>query len=334
MTPHFRRARLISASLLSASLLSTVIGLSACDRIPAGPGGTTAAAPRVDTSLQIQGTVTAPGGQTLDGAQAMACLTPRETCAQEASAPVTIADGVGRYVLTVPAKGDYHVTVWKDVNGDGQPNAGDLLAFAHNLQAVPSGQRLTPMAAFVRTEGAMTANTGGDPLGAEADLAAAAAAVKTAGLAGRWSQSSSGSELVWGPEIKFQAASATVGFGSNLGGTFGAGSPTNTTIVYSYKPVTITRAMTLDVSPDGTFHWSSRQDRQKGKCRSVRQEKYGRVRVQDGKLTFVVADARQSCGDGRQDFLEVKDETYDLSGSGAAFRLTGEHGVDWTFNRS
>jgi len=223
--------------------------------------------------------------------------------------------------------------VWKDVNGDGEPNAGDLLAFAHNMDAVTSGQRLTPMTAFVRTEGKMTANTGGDPLGAPADLAEAAASVRTAGLAGRWTQSSIGSELVWGPEIKFQAASATAGFGTDLGGTFGAGSPTNTTIVYSYKPVMVKRAMTLEIAPEGTFHWTSSEDRRSGKCKSVRQEKYGRVRVQDGKLTFVVVDARQSCAGGRDDFLEVKDETYDLTGGAAGFRLTGEHGVNWSFSR-
>jgi len=332
---------LLSAPLLSALVpavvaVSGLIGLSACGGDAPGGQARTAEAeakPRVDPALLIQGTVTAPEGQTLDGAKVIACLTPQETCTQEATAPLTIQNGVGRFVLTVPVKGDYHLMVWKDADGDGALNAGDLMAFAHNMKAVPSGQRLTPMVGFVRDEGRSTANLGGEPMGTEAELAEAAAAVRSAGLAGRWSQSSTGTELVWGPEIKIQPSISTSGFGTNLGGTFGAGSPTNTTISYSYKPVSMSRTMTLEIAADGAFHWSARQERQTGKCRSVRQEKFGRIRVQDGQLTFVVADARQGCGGPPDSTIEVKDETYALSGGGGAFRLTGDHGVNWNFTR-
>lgn len=332
----------MTRALLLASAAVALLGVSACSpgysdegygpRETAKQKAAAAAKARIDPARVISGEVLAPEGQTLDGAKVMACLTPRETCAKEAEAVVKVEDGVGRYDLVLPAAGDYHLTVWKDVDGDGAPDAGDLLAFANNMEPVASGQRLTPMTAFVRGEGEMVTNPGGRPMGAASDLEASARAVKAAGLGGRWSQSSTGTELVWGPEIKFQAANATVGFGTNLGGTFGAGSPTNTTIVYSYKPVQIRRTMSLTVTPDGAFHWVSDQERKQGKCRQLRQEKHGRIEVEGDKLTFFVADARQRCGGGKVETLALKDETYTLVKGGDGFRLTGDKGVNWAFS--
>lgn len=312
---------------VAASILAL---LAACSET--APSAKAPAKPKVDPAMVISGLVDGPEGQSLDGAIVMACLSPRETCAQEASGPVSVSNGVGSYALTVPVAGQYHLTIWKDVNGNQTPDAGDLLAFANNMEAVSSGQRLSPMTAFVRPEGEAPANAGGNPMGTEADLTAAAQMVQAAGIAGGWSQSSSGVELVWGPEIKFQASSATTGFGTNFGGTFGAGSPTNTTIVYSYKPVQVKRTMSLDVRPDGTFHWTAVQERRQGKCRSVRQEKFGRIRIEGDKLTFVVADGRQTCG-GAPEMMEVKDETYTVDRSGGGFRLTGDRGINWAFAR-
>lgn len=90
--------------------------------------------------------------------------------------------------------------------------------------------------------------------------------------------------------------------------------------------------MSLNLRPDGSFHWMTTQQRRQGKCRSVRQEKFGRVRIEGDKLTFVVADSRQSCG-GAPEMLEAKDETYTLDRSGGGFRLTGERGINWVFAR-
>lgn len=318
--------------VVAPASLAVFAMLSACGDGASSSGGEggKATAPRVDPALVMTGSVEAPEGQGLDGALVIACLTPRETCAQEATGPLKVVDGRGEFALTVPQAGDYHLTIWKDVNGNETPDAGDILAFANNMEAVPSGQRLSPMTAFIRTDGAMTTNPGGRPMGTEAELAEAARMIRAGGVAGRWSQNSYGSELVWGPEIKFQAASATTGIGTNLGGTFGAGSATNTTITYSYKPVQVRRTMSLDVRPDGGFHWTAVQERRQGKCRSVRQEKFGRIRIEGDKLTFVVADGRQTCG-GAPEALEAKDETYTLVRSGDGFRLTGERGVDWAF---
>lgn len=315
-----------------ASTLAAMSLLAACgDNGSTGKAGAEKAdKPRVDPMRVLTGSVAAPDGQSLDGALVIACLTPRETCAQEATGPLAVVEGQGQFALTVPQAGEYHLTIWKDVNGNETPDAGDILAFANNMEAVPSGQTLSPMTAFVRTDGPMTTNPGGRPMGTEADLAEAARMVRAGGVAGRWSQNSSGSELVWGPEIKFQAASATTGIGTNLGGTFGAGSATNTTITYSYKPVQVRRTMSLDIGPDGAFHWTAVQERRQGKCRSVRQEKFGRIRIEGDQLTFVVADGRQTCG-GAPEALEAKDETYTLDRSGGGFRLTGERGVNWTF---
>src|SRR6218665_2798084 len=130
-------------------VLSALLGLAACGQgAPGdrqGEAARTPDKPKVDPARVIRGEVTAPEGQTIDGATAMACLTPYETCLKEANAPVTVENGVGRFELVVPEAGDYHVTVWKDVNGDGALNTGDLVALAHNTDDFASGQRLTPM---------------------------------------------------------------------------------------------------------------------------------------------------------------------------------------------
>lgn len=328
-----------SAFIPLTALLATGVGVTACEGPHIDGGGTVKVAgkakagpSKVDPARVISGVVTVPDGVDLAGAQAVACLTPRETCAQEAQADVPVVDGVGQYRLIVPVSGDYHIMVWKDVDGDGAATTGDILAFANDMKAVPSGQRLTPMAAFVRADGEMINNPGGAPMGTEAELATAATAARAAGVAGRWSQSSSGTELVWGPEIKIQPAISTSGFGTNLGGTFGGGSPTNTTIVYSYKPVQIRRAMTLDIRPDGAFHWVATQERRQGECRAMRQEKFGRVAIEGDQLTFVVTDARQSCGGGRVKSFEPKPETFTLARAGGGFRLTADKGVNWSFS--
>lgn len=292
----------------------------------------------------IAGTVSAPRGQDLTGAKVLACLTPRETCRQEAEAPLTVQGGEGRFQLTVPVAGDYHVMVWKDSNRNGTPDVGDIMAFAHNMEAVPSGQRLSPMESFVRTSAAMTTNRGGDPIGPAmqtASVAGNAAATPSAsagggagsagGLSGRWSQSSAGSELVWTPEIKFQPTSATTGFGTNLGGTFGAGSATNTTIVYSYKPMNVRRNMSLNVQPDGSFTWTITLQRDMANCRSLRQEKSGRVVVRGDQATFTTTSARQACDGAALDDYRVEPETYTVVRNGRSFRLTGSQ-TNWSFN--
>ncbi|MFJ6024314.1 hypothetical protein ACIQC9_06935 [Brevundimonas sp. NPDC092305] len=289
------------------------------------------ARPSVDPARVIEGVVHAPDGVDLAGARAFACLTPQETCLQDAQADVTVKDGVGRYRIIVPVAGDYHVMIWKDADGDEAAEPGDVQAFANNMEPVASGQMLSPMTAFLRQDGEMTTNLGGAPMGAAAELAESARTVRTLNLAGRWSQSSSGSELVWGPEIKIQPAISTSGFGTDLGGTFGPGSQTNTTIVYSYKPMQVSRRMTLTVQSDGRFHWVAEQERRQGNCRSVRQEKFGRIAEDGDRVTFVVADARQSCGGGRAEAMDAKPETFSLSRSGGALRLSGDKGVDWTF---
>lgn len=324
------RTRSLAASLILGA------GLAACGERDASTASRTEnavaeARPADDPARVIEGVVTAPEGVDLMGARAIACLTPRETCLQDAQADVTVKDGVGRYRIVVPVTGDYHVMIWKDVDGDEAAEPGDVQAFANNMEPVASGQILSPMTAFLRQDGEMSTNLGGAPMGAAAEFAASGRAVRALNLAGRWTQSSSGSELVWGPEIKIQPAISTSGFGTDLGGTFGPGSQTNTTIVYSFKPMQVSRRMTLTVQPDGRFHWIAEQERRQGSCRAVRQEKFGRI-VQDGqRVTFVVADARQSCGGRRSESMDAKPETFNLSREDGAVRLTADKGVDWTF---
>lgn len=324
-------ARLSSlTAVLAPALLLAACGEGGAPGLT-GAKAEKASAPKVDPALVISGVVNAPQGADLAGAKAMACLTPRETCAQEAEVELKVENGVGRFDLIVPVAGDYHVMVWKDVDGDAEPNTGDLMAFAHNMEAVASGQRLTPMTAFVRAEGEMTTNPGGAPMGTQAELQTAAAAVRAANLSGRWSQSSTGNELVWGPEIKFQAANATTGFGTNLGGTFGAGSATNTTIVYSYKPMNVRRNMSLNVQPDGSFTWTITLQRDMANCRSLRQEKSGRVVVRGDQATFTTTSARQACDGAALDDYRVEPETYTVVRNGRSFRLTGSQ-TNWSFS--
>lgn len=303
----------------TAIILTALVGLAAMPAL-------------AQNSRTITGTVNAPAGESLNGAVAIACLTPRATCARQVTAPLTVSGGVGRYALNVPVDGDYHIFIWKDVNSNGAPDLGDIMAFANNMDAVPSGRQLTPMTAFVRRTEAMTTNTGGVPMDSPSTVAAAGAGGSAGALAGRWTQRSSGTELVWGPEIKFQASSATTGIGTNLGGTFGAGSATNTTIAYSYRPMRVERTMTLDVQPDGMFEWSITTNRDGASC-AVRQRKSGRLRIQGDKATFSVADASQDCSDGDWSAMEGSAESYALQRTARGFRLTGEGGVDWTFTR-
>ncbi|WP_106639099.1 hypothetical protein [Allosphingosinicella vermicomposti] len=294
-----------------------------------------AEAPKVDPALVIQGMVTAPDGHSLDGTKALACLTPQETCLKEAEVPVKVENGVGTYEIVVPQKGDYHVLMWKDVNENTSLDDGDLMAFANNMDAIPSGEKLTPLTLIVDPKGdkKVDRNPGGIPY-RMGNPAAAADAVKNAGIAGKWSQQSFGTELVWGPEIKFQAAIATGGFGTNLGGTFGAGSPTNTTITYSYKPVKVKRTTSLDVAPDGTFHMVAQMERRTGKCTPVREERFGHVRQEAGKTIFAVADVRQQCGKGKMEKLKIDKADYVFAAKDNGFTLSGDKGANLSFSKN
>lgn len=171
-----------------------------------------------------------------------------------------------------------------------------------------------------------------------AALASTAVAQATPGLAGSWAQRSSGKELVLAPKFKLQP-SAAMGYGTNLGGSVGYGSMTNTTIVTELQPMIVSRAMRLEVAPDGGFTWTIEKTQPDGKtcARTIRTEKRGRVTVSGGKAVFAVAGGAErwsnTCGKSGEGALTATTETYDLTRTGAALTLKGTGGVNWTFSR-
>lgn len=157
-------------------------------------------------------------------------------------------------------------------------------------------------------------------------------------LAGSWSQASTGTELVIGSKIKFQPSMAT-GYGTNLGGTFGPGSATNTTIVPESAPLTVRREMNLTIRRDGTFTWQITRSHAEGKgcTKTVTQRKEGRIATSGGKMTFSIQGGQESwssCGKSGSGPMSPRNETYGYGSSGGELRLSGPGGVDWRFRRS
>lgn len=169
-------------------------------------------------------------------------------------------------------------------------------------------------------------------------LGSTAAAQGAPGLAGNWAQRSSGTELVLAPKFKLQP-SAAVGHGTNLGGSVGYGSMTNTTIVTELQPMSVSRAMRLEVASDGSFTWTIEKTQPDGKTcdKTIRTEKRGKVTVAGGKAAFAVSGGAErwstTCGKSGQAAVGAAVETYDLTRNGAALTLKGSGGVNWTFNR-
>ncbi len=157
-------------------------------------------------------------------------------------------------------------------------------------------------------------------------------------IAGTWSQSSSGQELVLVPKIKLQP-NVGIGYGTSLGGTTGFGSPTRTAIVTEPTLMDVERSMTLSVVADGRFNWTiiKRHAADGGCTRTTTQDKTGRVRLSGGQLVFAISGGterwRSSCGGSGGAALAAIDEAYAVSVQGRSLRL--ESGpTRWSFTRN
>lgn len=158
-----------------------------------------------------------------------------------------------------------------------------------------------------------------------------------AGAAGRWSQTSSGKELVLAPRIKLQP-NVGPSYGTNLGGTTGYGSMTRTTIVTEPVMMDVARSMTLAIEADGRFKWTIvKRHAEKEKCTiTTTQVKQGRVVQNGGKASFAVEGGTESfatsCGRRGTSQLGQSTETYDMQLVGGRFVLSSGSSR-WTFSR-
>lgn len=171
-------------------------------------------------------------------------------------------------------------------------------------------------------------------------LASATALVAPApapAITGRWTQASTGKELVLTPRIKL-VPNVGVTAGTNLGGSVGYGSMTRTTIVTEPVMMAVARSMTLNVAPDGAFEWTiARRHEEKPGCTIVTtQVKRGRVTQAGGKVSFAIIGGTEryttSCGRRGETRIAAATETYDLQQMGGRLVLAGG-ASRWTFMR-
>ncbi len=167
--------------------------------------------------------------------------------------------------------------------------------------------------------------------------AASVYAASLDGITGRWTQSSSGKELVLQSKIKLQP-NVSGGFGTSLGGSAGFGSMTKTTIVTEAVPAHVDRKMELTLSADGGFRWTIvRTEPVDAACtRTVRQDKQGKARLAGGSLVFDVAGGTESfeksCGGTGTTTLSAGREAYKITLE--AGRMTLADGASkWVFAR-
>lgn len=273
-------------------------------------------------NYSISGTVATDDGSNPAGTKVVACPVPYQDCDTKAVEAAVKSDG--SYVLRLPNAGPYQVVAWKDVDGNGDSSAGDYVGLLRGGNAITAPE-VVEQTRIARLEG-----------GAVSTASSSNADVPQ--LAGTWSQASNSQELVIAPKIKLQAAMAT-GYGTNLGGTFGPGSATNTTIVTEATPMKVKRNMTLAIKKDGTFRWVITKVQPDGKSctKTIQQEKLGRVATSGGKITFATTGGtdswRSSCGKSGSGAMRTMNETYDYTRSGNTMTVKGSGGVNWTFRR-
>ncbi|MCW1431110.1 hypothetical protein [Novosphingobium sp. JCM 18896] len=160
----------------------------------------------------------------------------------------------------------------------------------------------------------------------------------TSGLAGRWTQVSSGKELVLVPRIKL-VPNVGVTPGTNLGGTVGYGSMTRTTVVTEPVMLDVARTMTLEIDAAGGFKWSiSRRHQEKPGCTmNTNQVKHGRVSRAGATLAFAVVGGTEtfntSCGRSGSSALTNSTERYQVRETGRQLEIVSG-ASRWRFDRA
>lgn len=158
-------------------------------------------------------------------------------------------------------------------------------------------------------------------------------------VAGQWSQSSDGSELVLVPKFKLQP-NVGVTWGTNLGGSVGYGSMTRTTIVTDPVPLRVARRMRLNITGDGRFTWTtikSHPETPGGSCiKATRTERLGQASLAGGRIRFAIQGGTESweksCGGSGSSAIAAGVETYTLTLSPGEMRLSDGPSV-WKFRR-
>lgn len=264
------------------------------------------------------------GEGNLQGTKVVACSVPFQECKTKVETPVNpTTSGSGSFTLELPSPGPYQILAWKDVDGDGTSSAGDWLVAANDGNAITAPKMALSMKMFKVSTGLVKEAASNEAVPA---------------LAGSWSQRSTTKELVLASKIKFQPSMAT-GYGTNLGGTFGPGSATNTTLVTESTSVNVQRQMNLQIKADGSFRWAITKSQPEGGCtKTIKQEKLGRVLTKGNQVTFVITAGDESwsspCGKSGTGRTPRIQETYTFSKNGASLSLKGGGGVNWTFTRS
>lgn len=146
-------------------------------------------------------------------------------------------------------------------------------------------------------------------------LAPAANAAPATGIAGHWTQSSNGSELVIVPRFKLQP---------NLGYS----SPT---IVTEPVPLQVARTSTLDIDANGGFTWSTTKrhvETPNGQCtKTTRTSRKGRVTLSGNQMRFQIESGTErwekSCGGSGQAAVKPAAETYTVTIEGNRMKIAG-----------
>jgi len=164
---------------------------------------------------------------------------------------------------------------------------------------------------------------------------ASTARAQSGDLAGQWVHEGTQQELVIRSSIQQRAYSMPGDF--SLGGSMGAGSPTNTVISTTPTPTQVHREMALIVREDGAFSWVTLKTYpESARCEvEIRQEKVGRVAVSGSQATFNIQDgferASRSCNDRTsQSDRSGRTETYQVRRSGSTLRIS-DGTTTWTF---
>ena len=164
---------------------------------------------------------------------------------------------------------------------------------------------------------------------------ASAARAQSGDLAGQWVHEGTQQELVIRSSIQQRAYSMPGDF--SLGGSMGAGSPTNTVISTTPTPTQVHREMALIVKEAGAFSWVTEKTwPESSRCSvTVRQEKLGEVSVQGSQATFAIREgfdrSSRSCNDRTsQSDRSGRTEIYQVRRSGSTLRIS-DGTTTWTF---
>ena len=292
----------------------------------------------------IVGEFRVPQGADVTATQVILCAEPVAECegreikvkpvrlSQDRTAAYGYDDRDGGFIakgLNPAAK--YQVVVWYDANRNDDADVGDTFGALKGGTAVSPGYaervRMATKGTFQNTS---------------VDEGGARGAAPTM-LVGTWrTQGGGGSELKMTPTIKFQPSMST-GNGFDMGGTMGAGSPTNTVIVNEYKSVKGgDRVQALTINPDGSFKWIVDRGAPRGSScvEQVHEERLGQARINGSKITLSITGGfttlTNPCGEtfrNRRDPFPTRTEDYEFTRTGNSLNFKGTGGVNWTFKK-